>query len=109
MHVFIDGPLADLSEAVPFERDGFTSSVLLKTGGGVATVFAFDAGAGLPEHVAPAEAVAVVVEGEVSFTMDGQTHRVAAGSAFRLPAGRPHTVLAAVPSRMLLVILREPS
>ncbi len=109
MHAFADHPLAALADAVPIPRGGFGSSVLLKTGGGVATVFAFDAGAGLPEHVAPAEAVAVVVEGEVSFTMDGATHCVPAGSAFRLPAGRPHTVLAAVPSRMLLVILREPS
>ena len=97
--------LADL--ITPTER-GIASRVLAKTGGGNVTLFAFDAGEGLSEHTAPFDALVIVLDGALDLTIGGQAVTAAPGSIVRMPAQIPHAVEAAVASRMLLIMLREP-
>ena len=94
-------PLTDLAV-----QDGsIVSRILLKTGGGSVTLFAFARGEGLSEHSTPREALLAVTDGEAEVTLDGETHTVASGEAIRLPASVPHAVHAPVDFRMLLVTL----
>jgi quercetin dioxygenase-like cupin family protein len=72
------------------------------------TLFAFDRGEGLSEHTTPFDALALVLEGQLVFTIGGTTVTAGAGAIVRLPAGVPHALDAASPVRMLLVMLREP-
>jgi quercetin dioxygenase-like cupin family protein len=91
----------------PAER-GIASRVLSKTGGGNVTLFAFDAGEGLSEHTAPFDALVLVLEGSLTLTVGGTTVTAPPGTIVRLPANVPHAVDATLPSKMLLVMLREP-
>jgi len=97
--------LADL--IAPTER-GIASRVLAKTGGGNVTLFAFDAGEGLTEHTTPYDALALVVDGTITFTIGGKPVPAGAGCIVRLPANVPHGVDAGEAARMLLIMLREP-
>ena len=90
----------------PTER-GIASRVLAKTGGGNVTLFAFDAGEGLTEHTTAYDALALVVDGTITFTIGGKPVPAGAGTIVRLPAGVPHGVGTAEAARMLLIMLRE--
>ena len=92
----------------PTER-GIASRVLSKTAGGNVTLFAFDAGEGLSEHTAPFDALVLVLEGSLALTVGGTRVTAPPGTLVRLPAQVPHAVDATIASKMLLVMLREPT
>ncbi len=98
-------PLAGL---LGFAEHGIASRVLAKTAGGNLTLFAFAAHEGLTEHTSPCDALVLVQEGAMTLTIGGQPVRAAPGTVVRMPAGVPHALVADEPSRMLLVMLREP-
>lgn len=87
---------------------GIASRVLAKTGAGSLTLFSFDAGQGLSEHAAPFDAFVVVLDGSLALTIGGKPVDATPGTIVRMPANIPHAVDAREPSRMLLVMLREP-
>jgi quercetin dioxygenase-like cupin family protein len=91
----------------PAER-GIASRVLAKTTGCNVTLFAFDGGEGLTEHTTPYDALALVLDGAITFTIGGKPVAAVAGTIVRLPASIPHAVDTAEAARMLLIMLREP-
>ncbi len=97
-----------LSDLVVMPAGGIASRVLAKTSGGNVTLFAFDAGEGLSEHTAPFDALVLVIAGSLTLTIGGRAIPAAPGTIVRLPANVPHAVDANLPSKMLLVMLREP-
>ena len=50
----------------------------------------------------------LVVEGAMTLTIGGTAVRATPGSIVRMPGGVPHALEAAGPTRLLLVMLREP-
>ena len=98
--------LVDLIAPTPH---GIASRMLAKTGGGNVTLFAFDAGEGLSEHTAPFDALVLVLDGALTLTIGGVAVPALPGTIVRMPATVPHAVDAAAPSRMLLIMLREPA
>lgn len=97
-----------LASLISPTEQGIASRVLARTGGGNVTIFAFDAGQELSEHTAPFDALVLVLEGALTLTIGGAPVRAAPGTVVRMPANVPHAVLAVAPSKMLLVMLREP-
>lgn len=97
-----------LSGLIASTEKGIASRVLAKTGGGNVTLFAFDAGQGLTEHTSPFDALVMVLEGAMLLTIGGNPVRAAPGTIVRMPASVPHALDAEVPTKMLLVMLREP-
>ena len=87
-------------------EQGIASRILAKTGGGSATLFAFDAGQGLTEHTSPFEALVLVLEGALDLTIGGAPVRATPGTIVRMPANVPHALEAPEAARMLLVMLR---
>lgn len=87
---------------------GIASRILSKTSGGSLTLFAFDTGQGLAEHTAPFDALVMVLAGRLVLTIDGTEVAAAPGTVVRMPANIRHAVDAPEPSRMLLMMLREP-
>lgn len=83
-------------ERVQFKR------VFENANGGV-SLLAFKAGQALEEHLAPAEVMVCVVEGEIAFTMIDQRHTIKAGEFLLMGAGVPHSVVANVDSKVMLV------
>jgi quercetin dioxygenase-like cupin family protein len=84
------------------------SRVLAKTSGGNVTLFAFDAGEELSEHTSPYDALVLVLDGVMTLTIGGQAVDATPGTVVRMPATVPHALVARDPSRMLLIMLREP-
>lgn len=103
-------PVADalaLHSLVVPTPNGIASRVLAKASGGNLTLFAFDAGQGLSEHTSPFDAFAIVLEGTFIITIGETSVEAVAGTIVRMPARVPHAVDAEMPSRMLLVMLKE--
>jgi quercetin dioxygenase-like cupin family protein len=82
-------------------------SVLARSAGRNVTLFSFDAGQSLTEHTSPFDALVMVLEGAMALEIGGQAVRATPGTIVRMPAGMPHALEAQVPTRMLLVMLRE--
>jgi quercetin dioxygenase-like cupin family protein len=91
-----------LAELINPTEGGIASRVLAKSGGGSVTLFAFDRGEGLSEHTSPFDALVLVLEGELQLTIGGTAVTAGPGTIVRMPD-------ASAPTRMLLVMLREPS
>ena len=100
------------AEALPLDSlitagaHAIASRVLMKTGAGNVTLFAFDAGQGLTEHSSPFDALVLVVEGRFVLTIGGNAVTAVAGTLVNMPAGVPHAVDAAEAGRMLLIMLK---
>jgi quercetin dioxygenase-like cupin family protein len=86
---------------------GIASRVLVRTGGGNVTLFAFDAGQGLTDHTSPFDALVMVLEGRLVLTIGGAPVQAAAGTMVLMPAHVPHAVDAPEAARMLLIMLRD--
>lgn len=97
-----------LTDLITPTEGGIASRVLAKSGGGSVTLFAFDRGEGLSEHTTPFDALVLVLEGELRLTIGGTAVAATPGTIVRMPAGVPHSVDARAPTRMLLVMVREP-
>lgn len=91
----------------PTER-GIASRVLARAAGGNVTLFAFDGGQGLEEHTSPFDALVLVLEGALDLAIGGTHVRAMPGTIVRMPGGVAHALEASEPTRMLLVMLREP-
>ena len=96
------------ADLVGYAPQGIASRVLVKSGGGNATLFAFEKGQALSEHTSPFDALVLVLEGSMTLTIGGRPVKAPAGTATRMPAGVPHALDADERTRMLLVMLREP-
>lgn len=98
-------PLTSLVEVGP---GAVVSRTIAKTKGGTLTMFAFDTGEGLSEHSAPFDAFVQVVDGKLELTIGGKAVTAEPGTLVRMPADVPHALYAQAPTRMLLIMLRDP-
>jgi quercetin dioxygenase-like cupin family protein len=102
------GELHSLESLVSSTAHGIASRVLARTAGGNITLFAFDAGEELSEHTAPFDALVVTLAGALTLTVGGRQIETTPQSVVLMPANVPHAVRASAPSRLLLIMLREP-
>jgi len=103
------GELFALDGLVTPTAQGIASRVLARTAAGNITLFAFDAEEALSEHTAPFDAVVLTLSGALVLTIGGRELRTAPQSIVLMPANIPHAVRATEPSRLLLIMLREPA
>ena len=83
-------------ERVQFKR------VFENANGGV-VLLAFKAGQKLDKHVAPADVMVCVLEGEIEFTMIDTPRILRAGEFLLIGADVPHSVVALTDSKVMLV------
>lgn len=100
--------VAALATLLPFQTGSIASRVLMRSAGGTVTLFAIAAGEGLSEHTTPFEAMALVLEGQLDLTIGGRAFHAGGGDVVRLPAAVPHALTAQAPTRMLLIMIKEP-
>jgi quercetin dioxygenase-like cupin family protein len=103
------GELFALDGLVTPTAQGIASRVLARTAAGNVTLFAFDADQELSEHTAPFDALVLILSGVLALTIGGRELRATPQSMVLMPANVPHAVRATEPSRMLLIMLREPA
>lgn len=74
--------------------------------GGVA-LLGFKAGQVLDTHLAPAELMVTVLEGEINFTMLDHTERIAAGQYMLVGQGVAHSVAALTDAKIMLTKVKS--
>jgi quercetin dioxygenase-like cupin family protein len=95
------------AELVNYQDGAIVSRELIKKPTGTVTIFAFDEGQGLSEHIAPFDALVQVVEGEAEIHISGQPHRVTGGEMILMPAHQPHALKAFTRFKMMLTMIRS--
>lgn len=101
------GRVIELAKAVDYADGAVISKTLLDRKAGTLTLFSFDQGQGLSEHVSPYDATVIVTEGEAKLVIGGQPLTAKVGEMVIMPANVPHAVQAEKPFKMLLVMIRE--
>lgn len=103
------GKAIDLGTGVQYADDSVISKTLLDKKSGTLTLFSFDQGQGLSEHVSPYDATVIVTDGEATLIIGGEELQVKTGEMVIMPANIPHAVKANTRFKMLLVMIREKS
>ncbi len=88
-----DLPVTEMLEGV-FRRAVYLEGVML-------TFFDFEPGRQIPEHAHPHEQISYVLEGEMVFTLDGQTCTLRAGEGATIPSNVPHSATFPGPARVM--------
>ena len=103
----VKGEPFNLAEDVSYAIGAVVSKTLLKKASGTVTLFAFDAGQGLSEHMAPFDAMVYVLDGKAVITIGGKPHKVRSGEMIIMPANVSHALQAEEKFKMLLVMIRS--
>ncbi|MCD8386773.1 MAG: cupin domain-containing protein [Bacteroidales bacterium] len=73
--------------------------------GGV-SVLTFQAGQELAEHLAPADIMVYVMDGEIEFTMNGVLHHIGKNEFLLMGYGVPHSVVAKANTKLMLIKIK---
>lgn len=100
-HTTIDDP----SAAVAIQAGAVVSKVVHRGDGLDVTVFGFDAGEGLTEHIAARGAIVQILSGRMRFVVDDDTYDAGPGWWLHMAPGATHALEATEPTVMLLTLL----
>jgi quercetin dioxygenase-like cupin family protein len=100
------GRKQDLAASVSYQAGSVVSRTIISNKAGNVTLFAFDKGTGLSEHVSPFNALLYLLEGEALVTVAGEANRMEEGEGIILPAGKRHSLDAVSRFKMLLAMIR---
>jgi quercetin dioxygenase-like cupin family protein len=103
----VPGQKAKVASLVSYQTGSVVSRTIINDRAGTVTIFAFDEGEGLSEHIAPYDALLQLLEGEAEVTIAGTPNLMEHGDAIILPAGKPHAVRASRKCKILLTMIRS--
>ncbi len=95
------------SALVDYQDGSVVSREVIGKKTGTVTIFAFDEGQGLSEHMAPFDAMVYIVDGEANIDIDRKPHHLKTGDMIIMPAGHPHALQAIKRFKMLLIMIRS--
>lgn len=99
--------IAEITELIDYRPESIVSRELIKKKSGSITVFAFDKGERLSEHIVPFDAMAFVIEGEAEIVISGKPYTVEKNEMIMMPAGEPHSIKASKRFKMMLTMVRS--
>ena len=97
------GEVKSLTGQIEVETDRVQFKNIFSNNNGGVVLVAFKAGQALDTHIAPAELMINVLEGEIEFTMNGVGHTLRGGEFMLMGSDVPHSVKANADSKMMLV------
>jgi quercetin dioxygenase-like cupin family protein len=95
--------IEDLSLSIDYSSEALQSKAIFSSPNYKAILLALEAEQALKTHTTPVEAMLVVLEGFVSFTMYDKEHKFFAGNVIKIPANIKHSLKAIINSKLLLV------
>ena len=98
--------IRQLADELQPPESGKQSIVLLDDANTKVVLFAFAAGSGLSEHVAPLPAIIQVIKGEAGLTVGEESISGKPGTWIQMAAKTPHSMKAESPVVMLLTLLK---
>lgn len=99
------GEVFRLAEQIDRNSESVTFRGVVNNAAGGIVLVAFSEGQALSTHLAPAELMVNVLEGEIEFTMNSKAHSMVAGDFLLVGKDVPHSVLAKTDAKMMLVKL----
>jgi len=93
-------------DLVAYQDNAVVSKTIMEQENGNVSLFAFDAGQGLSEHIAPYDALVDILEGEVEIMISGKAYILNSGEMVILPVNEPHSLKAITKFKMTLTMLR---
>ena len=106
MAKFEKGKIFVANDLVDYAEGGVVSKELVHNNAGSVTLFSFDEGQGLSEHLAPFDAFIQVTDGEMLLNVEGTDNRIKVGESFIIPSGARHSVKAERPFKMIITMIR---
>jgi quercetin dioxygenase-like cupin family protein len=97
----------DLLELVSYQEGAVISRTLFTSKCGTVTLFAFDQGQGLTEHVSLFDALVEVLDGTVEISVSGKPMQLNKGQIMTLLANQPHALTGLSKFKMLLIMIRS--
>jgi quercetin dioxygenase-like cupin family protein len=94
-----------LADLIDYQEGSVVSRTVIDKKTGTVTLFAFDEGEGLSEHIAPYDALVYVFDGEAEVVISGKPVHVKQGEITIMPANEPHALKAVTKFKMLLVMV----
>lgn len=104
-NLFQKGEILKLKEMIDYSSGGIVSKQVMKSSSGNITLFSFDKGQGLSEHIAPFDAMIQILEGESEVIVGGKLMNLKEGESVILPASVVHAVNAVDRFKMLLTMI----
>ncbi len=101
--------IRQLADELQPPDSGKQSVILLDDAHTKVVLFAFAAGHGLTEHVAPFPAIIQIIKGEAEITVDNESVAGKPGTWIQMAAKTPHSIKAESPVVMLLTLLKVQS
>ena len=98
---------ANPNSLIDYQEGSVVSRTIIDKNAGTITLFAFDKGQGLSEHMAPYDALVYILDGEAEVTISGKPIRLKEGALTIMPANEPHALSAVTKFKMLLVTVRS--
>lgn len=103
---FEKGKIFKAAQLVDYSDGSVVSKELIHSNAGSVTLFSFDEGQGLSEHLAPFDALIQVVDGEMVLNVEGTDYHIKAGESFVIPSGAHHSVRAEQKFKMIITMIR---
>ena len=101
-----DSQVRHLIDEVPEADRGKQSHLLTDDDDAKVLLFAFAAGEGLAEHVAPLSAILLIISGTAGITVGDEAIEGRPGTWIRMAPRTPHSIKARTPVRLLLTLLK---
>jgi quercetin dioxygenase-like cupin family protein len=92
---------------IGYQEGAIVSRTIIDKDSGTVTLFAFDEGQGLSEHIAPYDALVYMLEGQVAVTISGVIYHLNEGEIIIMPANQPHALRAATKFKMVLTMIKS--
>jgi quercetin dioxygenase-like cupin family protein len=101
------GEVLNMKDMISYQTGSVVSRTVIDKSAGTVTVFAFDSGQGLSEHIAPFDALVQIIDGTADITIAGSVHTVREGEMIIMPANKPHSLKANTRFKMILIMIRK--
>jgi quercetin dioxygenase-like cupin family protein len=98
--------MAKLIDLVDYQDGAVVSREIINQKAGSVTLFAFDEGQGLSEHMAPSDAMVYLLDGEAEITISGRPLQLKQGEMVIMPANQPHSLKAIKRFKMVLTMIK---
>ena len=98
--------IRQLADEIQPPESGKQTIVLLDDAKTKVVLFAFAAGNGLTEHVAPFPAIIQIIKGEAALTVGNESVAGTPGTWIQMAPKTPHSIMAESPVVMLLTLLK---
>ena len=95
-----------LADLIDYQVGSVVSRTIIDKETGTVTLFAFDDGQGLSEHITPFDALVYNLDGEVEVPISGKAVQLKKGEMVIMPANKPHALKAIKRFKMLLTMIR---